>query len=422
MTRNIDTLKFGIKNIYGNDERIISCQLTRYGKLDDEFVQRFGEKERAYFSAPGRAEICGNHTDHNHGLVLTASINLDSIAVAAAVETSKISVYSEQYEQPFEILTTDLNPKDDEVGTTTALIRGIVARFQQLGYKIGGFEAYMTSAVLPGSGLSSSASVEVLFGTILNALFNENSIAPEIIAQIGQYSENRYFGKPCGLMDQMASAVGGIITIDFKNPEKPLVQKVDFDFSQTHFRLLVVDTGGNHLNLTPDYASVPAEMSTIAQLFDAKVLRDIDKEKFIRQIPELRGKVSDRAILRAFHFFNENDRVLKLEKALEVNDFTQFLQLINESGNSSFKWLQNTYSTRNVIEQGVPLALALTEKYITEIGRGACRIHGGGFAGTILAIIPDEFVANYTRMMRKYFGENCCYVLDIRSLGAVTFK
>jgi galactokinase len=422
MNAQIGNLKSVLSQLYGDGDQVLLEQLERYRRLDHDFLQRFGDKKRYYFSTPGRVEISGNHTDHNHGRVLTASIDLDSIAVAAPLDQPEITVWSAQYEKPFKVSLAELKPQGEETGTTSALMRGIAARFQQLDYRIGGFEACLTSSVMPGSGLSSSASIEVLLGSILNALYNKNLIRPEEIAKIGQYAENVYFGKPCGLMDQMACAVGGLLLIDFNEPENPDVRKINFDFSQTNYHLLVVDSGASHINLTEDYAAVPLEMRSVAALFGADVLRNVSSADFFARIPELQGKISDRAILRAIHFFEENERVLKQAEALAANDFQGFIKMVGESGDSSFKWLQNIYSVRNPAEQRITLALALTERFISEAGAGAGRIHGGGFAGTILVFLPDGFVENYSKLMVKHFGQNCVTILNVRKRGTTLVK
>lgn len=405
--------------LYGNDKDLIKEQIDRYKKLICQFTSHFETDELHYFSTSGRTEIGGNHTDHNHGRVLAASINLDSIAAAAKCNKEKIELYSEGYEDPFNVDLNQLEPVAEEIGTTTCLIRGIASRFKQLGYNIGGFTACITSDVLPGSGLSSSASIEVLIATIFNALYNENKIEAEILAQIGQYAENTYFGKPSGLMDQMACAVGGIIAIDFKDAVDPQVRKVNFDFDKQEYSLLVVDTGGNHADLTEDYSAIPSEMKSAAQLFDKEVLREVSMDEYLGKIPYIRKQLGDRAVLRGLHFIQENERVENEVAALESEKFQSFLQLVEASGNSSFKWLQNIYTTKNVKEQGVSLALALTEKYLTEIGEGACRVHGGGFAGTIQVFLPDNSVGSYIKSMEKIFGKNSVQVLKIRSHGTV---
>jgi Galactokinase len=312
-----------------------------------------------------------------------------------------------------------LDKLPSEVGTTSALIRGMAARFNQMGFHIGGFNASVTSDVLPGSGLSSSASIEVLIGTIFNHLFNGGSIPPQTIALIGQFAENEYFGKPCGLMDQTTCAVGGIITIDFLNPKEPAVRKVHFDFTSQNYSLLVVDTGGNHADLTDDYAAVTKEMKAVAQELGAEVCRHIRYHDLIAKIKQLRPRVGDRAILRAIHFLGDNARVLEQIAALEKGDFKRFLSLVNESGNSSFKWLQNIFTPKNIREQGVALALAVTEKFISDLGEGACRVHGGGFAGTIQVFLPNAAVTDYIQLIESIYGSGKALVLSIRPHGSL---
>ena len=407
------------KKLYGTDSRVLTEQIRRYQRLDDEFLRLFDKQERFFFSTPGRTELSGNHTDHNHGCVLAASVNLDSIAVASKNNTQKIVLHSEGFFRPFEVDLKFLEVDEKEKGTTTALIRGIAARFAELGYQTGGFSACMTSDVLPGSGLSSSASVEVLIGSIFNHLFNDGKIPTETIAKIGQYAENEYFGKPCGLMDQMACAVGGIIAIDFENPLQAQVEPITFDFNGEQYSLLIVDTGGNHADLTDDYASIPAEMKAVSAQLNKSTLRELQEDKVIENLAELRNSVGDRAILRALHYFEENKRVLKQTEALKTGDFQKFLELIKLSGISSFRWLQNIYTIKNVREQGVSLALALTEKYITEIGEGACRIHGGGFAGTIQVFLPLQKVSGFKRLIEPVFAKEGIQELSIRPVGTV---
>jgi galactokinase len=333
-----------------------------------------------------------------------------------------VTVHSEGYEGPFVVDLADLSVREDERETTRALIRGIAARFKASGHAIGGFDACMTSDVLPGSGLSSSAAVEVLFGTIFNALFNDGRINPEEIARIGQYAENVYFGKPCGLMDQMASAVGSVVAIDFQNPEAPGVRKVAFDLGAHHYNLMIVDTGGNHLDLTSDYAAVPTEMKRVAEFLGSDTLREVDGDRFYKEIKTLRKRFGDRAVLRALHFFGENDRVAKQVDALSRNDMQEFVRLARESGDSSIKWLQNVYSTKDVASQGMPLALAMTENFFGETDRGACRVHGGGFAGAILVILPALDTAEYTEYIEKVFGLGSARLFAIRSHGAAFYE
>ena len=416
---DIQKLKSALIQLYGQESITLETQFARYNVLMENFTSKFGNRELHFFSTPGRTEIGGNHTDHNHGRVIAGSINLDSIAVAAKNQEDRISIYSEGYKEPFLVDLKNLEVDEKEKGTTTSLIRGIAARLKQLGYHIGGFDACMTSDVLIGSGLSSSASMEVLIGTIFNSFFNNGSIPPEVIAIIGQYAENKYFGKPCGLMDQVACAMGGIITIDFKNPVDPVIKKVDFNFDAQNYKILVVDTGGTHADLTDDYASIPAEMKSVAQAFGQEVCRGITLKDLMSNVKNLRMKAGDRALLRSFHFIKDNERVVDQVKALENDNFKLFLDLVKDSGNSSYKRLQNIYTARNTHEQGVALALALSENYIAEINEGACRVHGGGFAGTIQIFLPANRVKKFIDLMDMTFGENSVHVLKIRALGTM---
>ena len=408
-----------IPEIYGNDRETTGIQIARYDKLVKTFRDIFGAADMHLFSTPGRTELGGNHTDHNHGCVLAAAVNLDSIAAVSGHDDGKVILHSEGYDKPFAVSLNNLKMVRREIGTTTALIRGIAARFDELGYRIGGFCGYMTSDVLPGSGLSSSASVEVLIGTVFNQLFNNGSIPPETIAQIGQFAENEYFVKPCGLMDQMACSVGGIIGIDFKDPEKPVLEKISFDFNSQKYRLLIVNTGGSHSDLTGDYAAIPEEMKMAARICGGSTMRDVYINTFLKKIPAIRREAGDRAVLRGLHFLYENERVRHQLAALRKGDMNSFLRYVNDSGNASSKWLQNIFTVNNVREQGLSIALALTENFITEAGgSGACRIHGGGFAGTILAFIPGQYLGEYTTMMEQVFGKNSVQVLNIRSSGS----
>jgi galactokinase len=417
----IDTLQLrqGIITIYGAGETTLAKQLARYGALIQEFQNRFRPSDVHLFSTPGRTEIGGNHTDHNHGKVLAASVNLDAIAVAAPVSDNRITIYSAGYSQPFIVTLNDLEPRTSDYWTTTGLIRGIAARFQQLGFRLGGFNACINSEVMVGSGLSSSAAIEVLLGTILNALYNGNAISPETLAAIGQYAENVHFNKPCGLMDQITCAVGGIVAIDFENPQQPRVEKVEFDFAEQNYSVLVVNTGGNHADLTEDYAAVPREMQAVAAQLGKPVCRQITRADVLQNIHRLRAAAGDRAVLRALHFLDENERVDRQAAALRVGDFAAFLREVNASGNSSCRWLQNCFTTKNVAEQGVTLALALTENFLAAIGEGACRVHGGGFAGTIQVFLPKRGVNDYMELMEAVFKPGCVQVLSIRPVGAV---
>ncbi len=415
----IAQLKSIFEKIYETDPLAIEKQVSRYEALAGLFREKFGEQEVHFFSTPGRTEIGGNHTDHNFGRVLAGSINLDSVAVAARNNENVVRVYSVGYDNAFEVSLDMLEPNPEEFGTTTSLIRGIAARLKELGYEIGGFNAYLTSDVLPGSGLSSSASIEVLIGNIISSLYNEDKILPEELAMTGQYAENIFFGKPCGLMDQVACAMGGIVTIDFRDPADPQITKVDFDFAAQDYSMIVVDTGGTHADLTDDYASVPTEMKSVAEALGSSVVREIEIEDLMASLSEVRAKTGDRAVLRALHFLGDNARVTRQVAALENNDFKSFLDMITDSGNSSYKRLQNIYSPSNVSEQGVALALSLTENFLEEIGEGACRVHGGGFAGTIQIFLPNKAVEAYGKLMKPIFGENAVHALKIRALGTL---
>lgn len=399
--------------VYGNDEA--SFQQERYVKLAESFEKDFEENaDLRFFSAPGRTEVGGNHTDHNNGKVLAAAINLDAVAAVSQRDDSIICVNSEGY-SPISVDSADLEIKDEEAGKSTALIRGICARFGQLGYKYGGFNASVTSRVLSGSGLSSSAAYEVLIGTILNYLYNDGKISAVEIAQISQYAENVYFKKPCGLMDQTACSVGGFVQIDFEDTQKPVINKVDFDIAKHGYNLCIVDTGGNHADLTGDYAAIRLEMNSVAEFFGKNVLRQVPEKDVFDNMGEIRSKTGDRAIERAIHFYNENKRVERLADALSNGDFEAFKETIIESGKSSYMYNQNCFTLSNPDSQPVALALCLTEELLK--GKGAYRVHGGGFAGTIQAFVPVTKTENYVSAMKKVFGENSCYILKVRSHG-----
>lgn len=405
-----------LNNIYPKED--LSIQTKRFASLTARHKKQFSSENLRFFSSPGRTEICGNHTDHNHGKVIAAAIHLDSIAAAQINNSSRVTIFSEGYDSPFEVDLSDLEIQKREKGTTNALIRGIAAGLHHHGYNIAGFNATLMSDVLPGSGLSSSASVEVLIGTIFNHFFNDGKIPAEEIAQISRFAENQYFGKPCGLMDQMACAKGNIIAIDFGDENHPQVLPINFDFSTINYKLVILDTGGNHANLTEDYAAIPGEMKKIANFFKKSVLADLDEKKFYQSLGELKKSVSHRAILRGIHFFNENHRVEAMIEAFANEDFTKILNLITASGNSSYKYLQNIYSNQNPQEQGPGLALALTENFLKTGKQGACRIHGGGFAGTIQVLLPFKQVNNYIDYISPVFGKDSAQILNIRPLGA----
>lgn len=404
-------MKIEISKLYGEKA---AMQAERYQKAIGEFKKLYGDVEYRLFSASGRTEVGGNHTDHNNGCVLAAGVSLDVIAVVALTEDMKISVKSEGYPRD-DVDLTELEPKSDEQNTAAALIRGVASGFVNKGRKIGGFAAYTTSDVLKGSGLSSSAAFEVLIGTILNNAYNGGGISDVEIAQTAQYAENVFFGKPSGLMDQMASSVGGFITIDFADTKNPVIKRVPFDFAQSGHSLCIVDTKGNHADLTPDYASIPAEMKSVASIFGKSVLRELSRAELLNRIAEAREKCGDRAVLRAFHFFDENERALAQSEALEKGDFTQFLKLINQSGASSFDYLQNIYSPAHPNEQGLAVGLYTAKQILGD--KGACRVHGGGFAGTIQAFVPNELLENFIKAQNNIFGEGSCHVLSIRAVG-----
>jgi galactokinase len=392
-------------------------QRTRYAALLERLRTLSPEsRDAAFFSAPGRTEVGGNHTDHNGGRVLAAAVNLDAIAAAAPRDDGVIRLQSEGYGETL-VDTRMLDAVEEERGTVAALVRGVCAGLAARGHRIGGFDACVTSDVLKGSGLSSSAAFEVLVGAVLNGLYNHGRIDPIVVAQVGQYAENVYFGKPCGLMDQTASSLGGFVTIDFRDAARPLVQRVSFDFSGSGHALVIVDTGGDHADLTPDYAAVRSEMQAVAATLGGQVLRDVSEEQALASIPALRAAAGDRAILRAFHFFEDDRRVELQAEALEAGQFDRFLALVVESGRSSWMLLQNCYPPGSARLQGVPLAVALSERLLG--GRGAWRVHGGGFAGTIQAFVPRELLPGYLAQMRSVFGQDACHELSVRPEGAL---
>lgn len=392
-------------------------QRTRYASLSKGFKEFFNyDPELDFFSAPGRSEIGGNHTDHQHGRVIAAGVNLDIIAAAAKREDNTIILKSAEYTKYDTVDISNLSVVESEKERSASLIRGICARCKELGYSIGGFNAYTVSNVLKGSGLSSSAAFEVLVVTIINHFFNDDKIDPVTVAQIAQYAENVYFDKPSGLLDQTASSVSGFTAIDFKDPAKPIIEKIDFDLHKYGYNLCIVDTGGNHADLTGEYAAVPTEMKRIASYFGKDVLRDVDETEFYAAIPELRKTAGDRAILRAIHFFNENRIAGEEAGALKAGDFETFRKYVLASGNSSLMKLQNVFASSAPQEQGLTLALAITEKLIGSKG-GAYRVHGGGFAGTIQAYVPDSELEAYKEEMEKVFGTGSCYILSVRNAG-----
>ena len=384
--------------------------------LDAGFAEFFGGAPARYFSAPGRTEISGNHTDHQRGRVLAGAVNLDTVAAVKVNGTDLIRIKSKGY--PIcEVSVSELTPVESEINSTPALIRGVAARFAQLGCEVKGFDAYCESTVLPGSGLSSSAAYEVLIGTIINHLFFGGKVSQPEIAMIGQYAENVFFGKPCGLMDQTASAVGGLVTIDFADKDNPDIRPVKFDFASCGHALCIIDSRADHADLTDEYAAVPGELKAICAHFGKDVTTEIDEDEFYAAIPALREKCGDRAVMRAIHEYNENRRVPKQVAALEAGDFDTFLQLTKESGFSSWMYLQNVIPAGYVKQQAMAVALGLCEHYLQ--GRGAYRVHGGGFAGTVQAFVPNDILDSFVKGIDAALGEGACHVLSIRPQGGV---
>ena len=388
-------------------------------QLDSGYFEIFQTMPERYFSAPGRTEISGNHTDHQHGCVLAGAVNLDTVAAVRINGTNKIRIQSKGYPM-CEVSLDQLTPVESEINSTPALVRGVAARFAEFGCEVKGFDAYCESTVLPGSGLSSSAAYEVLIGTIINGLFFDKKLSAIEIAQVGQYAENVFFGKPCGLMDQMASSVGGMVFIDFKNPQAPVVEKIDFNFASAEHALCIIDTGADHADLTDEYAAVPGELKALCQILGEGELRSIPKMDFYNNIQRVREEVGDRAVLRAIHVYDENQRVKLQKKALQAGDFNAFLSYVTESGLSSWRYLQNVIPAGRKEKQEVAFALTIAEKLLN--GRGACRVHGGGFAGTIQAFVPNDLLEEFKSGMESVLGEGSCYVLSIRPQGGVEME
>lgn len=412
----LDLNSIDFKDIYITDEAAL-LQPDRYANAVKRYTDAFaGTGPMAVFSAPGRTEIGGNHTDHQHGEVLAASINKDAIAVTSPREDNLVNILADGFGMT-NIALDDLGLREDEKGSTSALIRGVLSGLKNDGFKLGGFDAYITSDVLIGAGLSSSAAFETLIGTIVSGLFNGGAIDPVTIAKTGQFAENAYFGKPCGLMDQMACSVGNLVHIDFADPSNPVVDKVGFDFSKTDYFLCITDTKGSHADLTDEYAAVPIEMKKIASLLGEDVLRQVSLDDILSNIKMLREKAGDRAVLRAIHFVNETRRAKAEADALNNNDIDRFIKLVKQSGDSSFKYLQNVYSNKDVTAQNVSLALALSDSVLGS--DEASRVHGGGFAGTIQAFVKKENAKEYQKTMDKVFGEGSCEILSIRKYGGI---
>ena len=398
--------------IYGGDTNSIS---EAYDRLNDtiKHFESIEEKQEIHlFSASGRTELSGNHTDHNNGCVLTASINLDKLAIVSKRDDNKILVYTDYSNTPDIIDINDLNINKDEYGKSNALTRGVCAGIKNKGYNIGGCTVTINNKVLIGSGLSSSASFESLIGEIQNALYNDEKISKVDIAKIGQYAENVYFGKPCGLMDQMGCSVGGIMSIDFRDNDNPIIEKVEYDFESKGYALMIVDAKGDHSGLTNEYAAIREEMNAIANYFGKKVCREITKNQLIENASKLRAEIGDRAIMRAYHFIEENERVINQINALKNDDINTYIKLMNESGLSSFMYLQNCYSVTSSKNMGVALGLTLTKDFLK--GEGACRVHGGGFAGTIQALIPMNKAEEYKKYMNSIFGEGSAVKIRVR--------
>ena len=402
-------------DIYVDEDKIF-YQKQRYVNAIESYIEEFGEDDVEIYSAPGRSEVGGNHTDHQHGEILAASINLDAIGIVKKTDDMKVSILSKGY-----TLTTisleNLDMQEEEKETTIALIKGVVAGVANRGYKIGGFKAYITSDVLIGAGLSSSAAYETLIGNIVSGLYNNMSVSAEEIAIIGQFAENVYFGKPCGLMDQMACSVGNMVHVDFADINNPKVEKVTFDLNKYGYSLCITDTKGSHADLTADYAAVPEEMKKVAAFFGKEVLLGLTVDDILENIVKVREQVGDRGVLRALHFIRENERVQKEVSYLSDEDIEGFLKTVAASGNSSYKYLQNVYSNADVQHQNVSLALAISEDFLGD--NGVSRVHGGGFAGTIQAFVKNDIVIEYQKIMDKVFGQGACSVLKIRKYGGM---
>ena len=402
--------------IYGADK--LDLQKSRYVQAINNFSSLYGSDcEVTLYSVAGRSELSGNHTDHNRGCVIAGSIDLDIIAVATPTSDGIIRVKSEGYDEITVDTTAYTEPDSSLFGTSDSIIAGMCRGFTDKGYKIGGFSAYMTSSVLKGSGLSSSAAFEDMIGNIESHMYNDGKVDNVEIAKLAQYSENVFFGKPCGLMDQVACAHGGMVAIDFADTKNPIIEKMDFDLTSAGYNLCIVDTGGNHADLTDDYASIPYEMKSVAKFFGKEVLREVDPSLVYANISALRESVGDRAILRAIHYFGENKRVAMQKDALSSKDIKKYFEIVKASGRSSFEYLQNVYTTKNVREQGLSLALALCDSYLADKD-GAYRVHGGGFAGTVQAYVKECDVDGFKSMMDSAFGDGACLILKVRPIGA----
>jgi Galactokinase len=416
---NDGTFDAKLKSLYGTDAAVLTYQKQRYAKAVNEFTTLYGDKrDISVFSVGGRSEISGNHTDHNHGKVIAAAVDLDIIAVAALSDGTTIRVKSEGFDEDIVDISTYTAPDEDKYYSSASIIAGMARAFKDAGLTVCAFDAYTTSNVFKGSGLSSSAAFEDMIGNVFNHFANAGMADNVEIAKMAQFAENQFFGKPCGLMDQTACAVGGFVTIDFADPKSPVINKINYSLSGNGYALCIVNTGGNHADLNEDYASVPAEMKKVASYFGKSVLRDVDESDVIANIAKLREFAGDRAVLRALHFIEENKRVAMQAEALKNGDTDAFLAGVMASGNSSYKYLQNVFTVKNVAEQGISLALCLTESTLRGT-KAAWRVHGGGFAGTIQAFVPLAKVDEYKAAMESAFGANSVFILNVRADGAV---
>lgn len=413
---NSEKYSKALRLLYGDDA--VEAQKARYSKAVEKFAETYPENDEIYiFSAPGRTEIGGNHTDHQRGCVLAAAVDVDVIAVVSFNESGVINVLSEGY-MPLSVSLANLAPDSCDNGTQ-AIVRGVVSRFAEMGVSVGGFDMYATSDVLAGSGISSSAAFETLIGTIIDKYYNDGKAGAVEIAKIGQYAENNYFGKKCGLMDQTVSSVGGFVFIDFNDTQNPIIESHSVDFDSLGYNLFITDTKGSHANLSDEYSAVPSEMRSVAEFFGKEYLRQVSVDEFWAKLPEIRKKCCDRAIMRAMHFFDENLRPKAEFDALKAEDINGFLRLVNESGQSSERLLQNIYSVKNPVNQEVSMGLAISRRVLE--GQGACRVHGGGFAGTIQAFVPKAKSAEYKSALDRVFGEGSCRLMRIRPVGGIDF-
>ncbi len=407
-----------LKKLYGSRAGMLDRQRARYAGAAEAFAALYGaDRPVEIYSAPGRTEIGGNHTDHNHGVVMAGAVDLDVIAVVSQNKENIVRVKSQGFDKLDQVELSHLLPVQEETGRSQSLIRGVAAGIAKQGGKVGGFDAYTTSDVLRGSGLSSSAAFEVVIGAVFNGEYNEGRFSAVEIAKISQYAENVFFDKPCGLMDQTASSVGSVITIDFRDPADPVVEKVSFDLKEYGYCLCITDTKGSHASLTDEYAAVREEMEAVAAYFGKSVLREVEESALLADIAGVRAKLGDRAVLRALHFFADSRRAGALCEAIRAKRFEEFLRLIVEGGHSSFEYNQNAYSAKNPREQGVSVGLALSQRILN--GCGAWRLQGGGFAGTIQAFVPERLLEEYCSVMDSVFGAGACHVLNVRNYGAI---